>query len=79
MKRHVQLKCELLDNQHPIIAKWEHILKLQELGKPSLIRHIYVLTDPHLNTAAQRSKKVCLVAQVMSHDTSAGINTGDYR
>jgi hypothetical protein len=75
MKYDVQLKSELLGNQLPVIAKWEHILKLYELDKPKWFRLLYKLTDTHFNTVAQSAMNVNLAAQVMSHTVAAGPNT----
>jgi hypothetical protein len=75
MKYDVQLKSHLLGNQLPVIAKWEHILKLYELDKPNRFCLLYKLTDTRLNPVAQSVMKVSLAAQVMSHTVAAGLNT----
>jgi hypothetical protein len=41
LKYDVQLKSEHLGNQLPVIAKWDHILKLFELDKPRPFRQLY--------------------------------------
>jgi hypothetical protein len=71
----MQFKSELLANQLPGIAKWEHILKLYELDKPNWFRLVYKLTDTRLNPVAQSAMKVSFAAQIMSHTVSAGLNT----
>jgi hypothetical protein len=71
----VQLKSEHLDIQIPVIAKWDHILKLYELYKARLFRQLYKLTDTHLNPTAQSTMKVSLAAQVMSHTVAASLKT----
>jgi hypothetical protein len=75
LKYDVQFKSELLGNQLPGIAKWDHILKLYELDKTNRLRLLYKLTDTHLNPVAQIAMKVSFAAQVMSHTVAAGLNT----
>jgi hypothetical protein len=75
MKYDVQLKSEPPGNQLPVIAKWDHILKLYELNKPSRFHLLYKVTATHLNPVAQSAMKVSLAAQVMSHMVAAGLNT----
>jgi hypothetical protein len=74
MKYDVQLESKPPGNQLPVIATWDHILKLHELDKPNRFRLLYKLTDSHLNPVAQSAMKVSLAAQVMSHPV-AGLNT----
>jgi hypothetical protein len=57
LKHDVQLKSEHLGSQLPVTAKWEHILKLYELDKPTPIHQLYKLTDTHLNPGAQGAIK----------------------
>jgi hypothetical protein len=71
----VQLKSEHVGNQLPVVAKWDHILKLYELDKPRPFRQLYKLTDTHLHPTAQSTMKVRLAVQVMSHTVAAGLNT----
>jgi hypothetical protein len=71
----VQLKSEHLDNQFPVIAKWDHMLKLCELDKPRPFRQLYKLTDTYLNPGAKSAMKVSLAAQVMSHAVAASFNS----
>jgi hypothetical protein len=54
----LQLKSELLGSQLPVIAKWEHILRVYELDKARLFHQLYKLTDTHLNPTAQTAMKV---------------------
>jgi hypothetical protein len=61
-------------NQLPVTAKWDHILKLYELDKPTPFRQLYKLTDTHLNPTGQSVMKVKLAAQVMSHTVAASLN-----
>jgi hypothetical protein len=70
----VQLKSEHLGSELPVIAKWDHILKLFELNKPRPFRQLYKLTDTHLSPVAQSTMKVNLAAQVMSHKVAASLN-----
>jgi hypothetical protein len=58
---------EHLDNQLPVIAKWELELKFYELDKLRPFRQLYKLADTHLNLTAQSAMKVSLAAQVMNH------------
>jgi hypothetical protein len=53
----VQLKSEVLGNHLPVVAKWDHILKLHELNKLSMFRLLYKLTHTHLNPVAQSAMK----------------------
>jgi hypothetical protein len=52
LKHGVQLKSEYLDIQLPVVAKWDHILKLYEIDKPRPFRQLYKLTDTHLHPTA---------------------------
>jgi hypothetical protein len=70
----VQLKSEHLGNQLPVIAKWDHILKVLELDKSRLFRQLYKLTDTLLNHTVQSTMKVSLAAQVVSHTVAASLN-----
>ena len=70
LKYDVQFESEHLDNQLPVIAKWEHTEKLY---KPFMICSLYKLTDTHLAPVTQCAMKVSLAAQVMSHTVAAGI------
>jgi hypothetical protein len=63
----ISLQSEHPDNQLPVIAKWEHILKLYELDKPRPFRQLYKLTDTHLNPTAHSAMKVSVVSQIMRH------------
>jgi hypothetical protein len=61
-------------NQLPVIAKWDHILKLYELDKPRPFHQLYKLTDTHLNPTGQSVMKVNLAAQVMSLTVAANLS-----
>jgi hypothetical protein len=74
-KYDVQFESERLDSQLPVIAKWEHIVKLYKHDKHLLIRMLYKLTKTHLDPVTQCAMKVSLAAQVMSHTVAAGIYT----
>ncbi|PNF39995.1 hypothetical protein B7P43_G15587, partial [Cryptotermes secundus] len=74
LKHDVQLKSEHVGTQLPVIAKWDHILKLYEIDKTRPFRLLYRLTDTHLNPTAQSSMNVRLAAQVMSHTVAASLN-----
>ena len=63
-----------MGTQLPVIAKWDHILKLYEIDKTRPFRLLYRLTDTHLNPTAQSSMNVRLAAQVMSHTVAASLN-----
>jgi hypothetical protein len=67
----VQVKPEHLDNQLPVIAKWQHILNVYKFDKPHQIRQLYRFTDTHLNPVGQNAMKVKLAAQVLSHTVAA--------
>jgi hypothetical protein len=58
LKHDVQLKSEHLGSQLPVIAKWEHILKLYERDKPRQFHQLYKLTDTYLNPGARGAMKV---------------------
>jgi hypothetical protein len=75
LKHDGQLKSEHVDNQLPVIAKWDHTLKLYELDKPRPFRQLYKLTGTHLNPTGQSAMKMNLAAQVMSHTVAASLNT----
>jgi hypothetical protein len=62
MRYDVQLKFEVLGNQLPVVAKWDHILKLYELDKLGWFRLLYKLAVTHLNSVAQSAMKVSLAA-----------------
>jgi hypothetical protein len=62
MKYDVQLKTGVQGNQLPVVAKWDHILKLYELNKLSWFRLLYKLSHTHLNPVAQSAMKVSLAA-----------------
>jgi hypothetical protein len=72
-KYDVQLKSEPLDNQLPVIAKWEHILNVYKFDKPHPLRQLCKLTDTHLNPVGQNAMKVKLAAQVLSHTSSKSV------
>jgi hypothetical protein len=74
-KYDVQLESEHLDSQLPVIAKWEHIVKLYKHDKHLLILTLYKLTKTHLAPVTQCAMKVSLAAQVMSRTVAAGIYT----
>jgi hypothetical protein len=74
MKHDVELKSEHLGSQLPVIAKWEYMLKLYELNKPSPFRQLYKLTDTHLNPTAQSAMKLNLAVQVISHTVAPSLN-----
>jgi hypothetical protein len=64
-----------IDIPLPVIAKWEHILKLYQPYRPRLFHQLYKQADPHLSPTAQSSMKVNLAAvQVMSHTVVASLN-----
>jgi hypothetical protein len=52
LKYDVQLKSEHLDNQLPVIAMWENILKLCRLYQARTFYQLCKLTDSHLNPVA---------------------------
>jgi hypothetical protein len=70
----MQLKSEHVGNQLPVVAKWDHILKLYELDKPIPFHQLYKLIDAHLNPTGQSTAKVNLAAQGMSHTVAASLN-----
>jgi hypothetical protein len=72
-KYDVQFESEHLDSQLPVIAKWEHIVKLYE--KHFLIHSMEKLTDDHLTPTTQCAMKMSLAAQVMSHTVATSIYT----
>ncbi|XP_023721687.1 uncharacterized protein LOC111872233 [Cryptotermes secundus] len=74
LKHDVQFKSELLDSQLPLIAKWDHILKLYEFDRSIPIRRLIKFTDANLNPTGQSAMKVQLAAHVMSHTVAAGLN-----
>jgi len=73
-KYDVQFQSELIHNQRPVTAKWEHILNVYQLDKSNIVRLFYKLTDAHLAPVAQDAMKVSLAAQVMSHTVGASLN-----
>ena len=75
LKYDVQFQSELMHNQLPNTAKWEHILNVYQWDKKNIVRLFYKLTDAHLATVAQDATKVSLVAQVMSHTAGASLNS----
>ena len=75
LKYDVQFQSELMHNQLPNTAKWEHILNVYQWDKKNIVRLLYKLTDAHLATVAQDATKVSLVAQVMSHTAGASLNS----
>jgi hypothetical protein len=65
LKYVVQFESELIHNQLPVTAKWEHISNVHEWDKQNIVRSCYKLTN--LDPVAQDAMKVSLAAQVMSH------------
>jgi hypothetical protein len=65
LKHDVQLKSEHVGNQLPVIAKWDHILKLYEFHEPRPFRQLHKLTDTHHNPTAHSAMNVSLAGQVM--------------
>ncbi|PNF31489.1 hypothetical protein B7P43_G00752 [Cryptotermes secundus] len=74
LKHDVQLKSEHVGTQLPVVAKWDHILKLYEIDKTRPFCQLYRLTDTHLNPTAQSSMNVRLAARVMSRTVAASLN-----
>jgi hypothetical protein len=74
-KYDMQFESERLDSQPPVIAKWEHVVKLYKHDKHLLFRMLYKLTKTHLDPVTQCAMKVSLASQVMSHIVAAGIYT----
>jgi hypothetical protein len=56
-----------VDSQLPVIAKWEHIVKLCKRGKDGRIHMLYKLTDTRLSPVAQCAMKVSLAVLVGCH------------
>ena len=56
-KYDVQFKSELVYNQLPVTAKWEHILNVYQWDKSNVVRIFYKLTDAHLASVAQDAMK----------------------
>jgi hypothetical protein len=63
---------EHLGNQLPVIAKWELMLKLYELDKPTVSSAVQC--NSHLNLTGDSIMKASLAAQVMSHTVAASLN-----
>jgi len=74
-KYDVQFKSELMHNQLPVTAKWEHILNMYKWDKNNIVCLFYKLTDAHLAPVAQDAMKVGLAAQVMSHTVGACLSS----
>jgi len=74
-KYDMQFKSELLYNQLPVTAKWEHILNVYQWDKSNVVHIFYKLTDGHLAPVAQDTMKVSLAAQVMSHTVGASLSS----
>ena len=74
-KYDVQFQSELMHDQLPVTAKWEHILNVYEWDKKNIVHLFCKLTDAHLAPVAQGAKKVSLAAQVMSHTVGASLNS----
>jgi len=74
-KYDVQFKSELVHNQLPVTAEWEHILNVYQWDKNNVVRLFYKLTDAHLAPVAQDAMKVNLAAQVMSHTVGASLSS----
>jgi hypothetical protein len=74
LKYDVQFESELMGNQLPVVAKWEHILNVRKWDKGNIVHLLYKLTDAHLCPTAQCTMKVSLAAQVMSHTVAASLN-----
>jgi hypothetical protein len=60
-KYDVQFQSELMHNQRPVTAKWEHILNVYQWDKKNIVRHFYKLTDVHLAPVAQDAMKAWLL------------------
>jgi hypothetical protein len=50
LKYDLHLRSELLGRLLPGITKWEHIFKIYELDKLTLLHQVCKLMDTHLNT-----------------------------
>jgi hypothetical protein len=59
----------------PAVAKWEHMLRLCELDKPTYFHKIHKQADIHLNSNALSSEKVNLTLWDMSHTIAASLST----
>ena len=74
-KYDVQFESELMHNQLPLTAKWEHIVNVYELDKQNIVSLLLKLTKEHVAPVGQYAMKVSLAAQVMSHTVGASLNT----
>jgi hypothetical protein len=62
LKYDVQFESELMHNQLPVTAKWEHILNVYKRDKQNTVQIFYKLSDANLSPVAQDAMKVSFAA-----------------